>query len=161
MDEFEKDAAPQSTQRRTVLKAAAWGAPAVAIATAVPSAKANVPSPEPVEAVSVGGTTTSPFVNAVGLIRPFGIDDAGAAAFFPDGQTFTIQSADLDFSSIITGVSGGTVTASGAGTWLITPNPGVTSVDINFNSPIPGTYSLISNGPVEQGNSWQGAVRPR
>jgi hypothetical protein len=158
MDEIQENLEPQGTSRRTVMKGAAWAAPVVAVAAAVPMAAA---SPEPVEATAIGATTTSPFVNAVGLIRPFGIDDGGADAFLPDGQTFTLESSDLDFNTIVTSVTGGTLSQVGPGEWLITPTPGTLEVRINFNSPTTGSYVLTNNGPAEGGPTWNGQVRPR
>lgn len=58
MDEFQEDLAPQGTSRRTVIKGAAWAAPVVAVAAAVPMAAASVEPPEATYAFV--GTTTSP-----------------------------------------------------------------------------------------------------
>ncbi len=148
----------RGTARRTVLVTAAWAAPIVAGGVAVPALSASEP---PVEATSIGATTTSPLVGNVGIIRPFGIDPGGDDGAFPDGQTFTLTSSNLDFSSIVTSITGGTITPTGSGTWLITPNPGVTNVDIRFNSPNTGTYTLTSNGPVDAGQTWGGSVLPQ
>lgn len=58
MDEIQENLEPQGTSRRTVMKGAAWAAPVVAVAAAVPMAAA---SPEPPEATfAFVGTTTSP-----------------------------------------------------------------------------------------------------
>ena len=158
MDEIQSDVTPQGPSRRTIVTAAAWAVPVVAVAAAAPMASAST---EPEIATSIGATTTSPFTNAVGLISPFGIDDLGADRFLPDGQTFTLSSDTLDFSTIVTSIAGGTITPSGVGTWLITPNPGATRVSISFNSPTTGSYTLHNNGPADGGPDWTGLVRPR
>lgn len=158
MEDTQRDEMHQGPSRRTVITAAAWAAPVIAVAAAAPKAAA---SPEPEEATSIGATTTSPFTNAVGLISAFGIDDLGADGFLPDGQTFTLSSSTLDFDAIITSITGGTIAPSGAGSWLITPNPGATRVSISFNSPTTGSYTLHNNGPADGGPDWTGQVRPR
>lgn len=148
---------PDSVKRRSVVKAAAWAAPVVATAVAVPRISATV-DPEPEEATSIGATTTSPQVGNVGRIRPFGIDPLGDDGFLPDGQTFTLASASLDFNTIITSITGGIITPDGEGLWLLTPNSGSVDVDIRFTSPVPGSYTLTSNGPVDMGQAWGGTV---
>lgn len=150
-----QDALNHGMKRRSVIKAAAWTAPVVAAATAVPWAAASTP---PVEATSVGATTTSPLVNNFGRIEVFGIAPNGDNGFFPDGQTFTVASTDLDFSQIVTSVTGGTFTSDGAGKWTITPASGSTDVKIIFKSGTAGTYTVTSNGPVTPGNTWNGSV---
>lgn len=150
-----KDALTRDVRRRSVIKAAAWTAPVVAAAAVVPKAAASVP---PVKASSIGARTDSPNVGDTGHITPTGIDPNGDPGFFPAGQTFTLTSSDLDFDSIVTSVVGGTLTKTGQGSWLITPNAGVTSVDIKFRSTTTGSYVLTSNGPVMTGNTWNGAV---
>lgn len=142
-------------KRRSVVKAAAWAAPVVAVAVSAPMASASVEPPE--EATTIGATTTSPFVGNVGIIRPFGLAPNGEDGFFPNGQTFTLTS-DLDFNSIVTSISGGTITQVSPGVWLVTPDPGSTAVDIRFNSPSAGTYTLTSDGPADAGRSWGGTV---
>ncbi|MFT4135462.1 hypothetical protein [Microbacterium sp.] len=144
----------KNISRRTVVKGAAWAAPVIAVAVAAPLAAATVV----LVATSIGATTTSPIVNQVGRIRPFGIDANGDDGKFPAGQTFTLTSAELDFDSIITSITGGTVTKTGTGTWIITPAADVVAVDIRFTSSVAGSYTLVSNGPVSSGTSWGGSV---
>lgn len=143
-------------KRRSVVKAAAWAAPVVAVAVAAPVHATS--HEEPVEATSIGVDATSPRVNGNGRIRPYGIDADLNDAYFPDSQTFTLTSSDLDFNAIVTSITGGVITPSGSGVWLIIPNSGATSVDIRFNSPTVGSYTVTSNGPVLPSGSWNGAV---
>ncbi|VEI02996.1 Uncharacterised protein [Acidipropionibacterium jensenii] len=105
-------------------------------------------------------TTTSPYTGGVGNIEVFGIDDNGARGYFPNSQTFTISSSQLDFSSNIESISGGTCTPAGDGTWTINPNPGSVYVQILFRSSVTGTYTVVSNGPVT-GQNGGGTVHPR
>ncbi|KAB1661091.1 hypothetical protein F8O07_03805 [Pseudoclavibacter sp. CFCC 13796] len=142
--------------RRTIIKAGAWAAPVVAIAAAAPMSAAASTDPLP-EATSIGATTTSPFVNEFGRIEVFGQDATAEDGFFPTGQIFTLTSADLDFNAIVTSITGGTITPSGANTWIITPNSGANIVKIRFSSPVPGSYSVSTSGPAT-GGPWGGNV---
>lgn len=146
----------EGIDRRSVIKAAAWAAPVVAVAVSAPMAAATTVEPE--EAESIGATTTSPQVGNVGRISPFGIDPLGDPGLFPAGQTFTLTSSTLDFDSNVLSITGGSLQLVGPGEWLITPLPDSTAVDIRFNSPVPGTYTLTSNGPIDAGQTWGGTV---
>lgn len=146
------------TSRRTFTKAAAWATPVIAAAATAPMAATSTEPPE--EATSIGGTSTSPKVGNVGFIRPQGLDPNGNEGYFPNGQTFRLLSSDLDFDTIVTAITGGTIVKLSDGEWLITPDDGVTSVNIAFNSPVPGSYRLVSEGPVDPGQSWGGTVLP-
>ncbi len=158
MDEIQENLEPQGTSRRTVIKGAAWAAPVVAVAAAVPLASA---SPEPEIAESIGGTTSSPRVGNVGRVEVFGLDAAGDDSYFPAGQTFTLTSADFDFEASVISISGGAISAGpGANQWTITPNSGSVRVNIRFNSSTPGSYTLSSNGPIDPSWDSTGAVLP-
>ncbi|MFT3874818.1 MAG: hypothetical protein QM708_00065 [Propioniciclava sp.] len=154
MDEIAREEAPKGPSRRTVVTAAAWAAPVIAVAAAAPMAAA---SQEPEEAMSIGATTTSPRVGNIGVVRPFGLDANGQDGAFPPGQTFTLT-ASFDFLASVVSWANGTITPNGPGSWLITPNEGVTNVNITFRSSVAGTYELTSNGPIDPGQTWGGAV---
>lgn len=161
MNENTLEASPEGgTNRRTILKGAAWSLPVVAAVAATPLAAAST-EPEPEEATSIGGTATSPRVGNPGFLRVFGLDDLGEEGFFPTGQTFELESSDPAFDTYITAIIGGTVTPTTAGKWLVTPNPSPnTAVRINFNSPVTLSYSITSLGPVDIGTPYSGNVLP-
>ncbi|MFT4050815.1 MAG: hypothetical protein QM677_01045 [Microbacterium sp.] len=143
-----------SISRRSIVKGAAWAAPVIAVAVTAPLAAATVVA----VATSVGITTSSPYTGNNGRIEVFGIDADGDDATFPDGQTFTITSSELDFDSIVTSITGGTITSLGDGVWLITPDSDATSVVIKFNSSVTGSYTVTSLGPIAEGTSSTGNV---
>lgn len=153
MDEIQQDAPQQGLSRRTVVAGAAWAVPVIAVASAAPMAAA---ASEPVVATSFGGTATSGNVNQNRFMRVFGLDDDLNEAFFPAGQSFTLTSTGIDFNTVISSITGGTI--SGSGPWTVTPDSGSTAVQINFNTPTPGTYRIESNGPVGAGDGYSGSI---
>ena len=100
MDEIQKDAV-QGTSRRTVVKAAAWAAPVVAVAAAAPMAAATV-EPEPA-GVAMTATNHSSIEGGYWVsTRPSDVD--GEEVPFP-------SSGDTIVTLTITGAGSANVTA--------------------------------------------------
>ena len=154
MDEIQENLEPQGTSRRTVMKGAAWAAPVVAVAAAVPMAAASVVEPEEAVGVFVGAGSQANLANAA-RIALTGLDANGLDEFFPDGQTFTVASTFPWDDIVIASITGGTISGG-----IITPNSGATSVVILFRSATPGTYTVTSNGPAGAGESATGRMGP-
>lgn len=117
MDEIERDETPQGTSRRTVMMAAAWAAPVVALAAAAPMAAA---SNEPQANFAFVGTTTAPTAGSNLQFRANGQvrvgNDYEDGAVLPAGELFTFtftNGATADgFSNLVglTHVSGNPAT---------------------------------------------------
>ncbi len=149
-----------SVSRRTVIKAAAWAAPAVAIVAAAPIAAATVEPPPAVEAGGYIDTGRPAGTAAYGYVvgrapnpTPGGFPPTVDAAL-PAGSTIVI-SASVPGLVVTPGPGVESIEDNGDGTFTIIPVPGVTKVEFTVSIPTAGTVSSQLHGPVG-GGPWSG-----
>ncbi|MCI1748317.1 MAG: hypothetical protein LKI24_09595 [Acidipropionibacterium sp.] len=150
------------TSRRTILKGAAWTAPVVAAAAAVPAwgADSGVTPPPPVDATSYQTTGASVQGGKPAYLAAFGVDDAGNDAKIPDGAiiTLTVDPSTADGTVEVVVGSASAPVEKPDGTWTIYPTPGETRLRVaaTFPKGTTGTITLSGGGilPASSSVAW-------
>jgi hypothetical protein len=136
--------------RRTLLKGAAWAAPAVTLAAATPAFAASPvePSQDPAY-FATGGRATYPTGGGTGVFTLASLDNDNNAAVMPSDTILTITpSAGANFT--INSVTGGTLSGpDGNGVYTVTATASTTISEIKVN------YTL--GGPVGSTVTFSGA----
>lgn len=158
MNEESNDFDAQRIKRRSVVKAAAWAAPVVATAVAVPAVSAST---EPPAASFAQVTIDSPrSVGSWGLVRVQGRteeDGLPVNGALPEGTTIVL-SASAGTISINPGgqVGVASITDNGDGTYTVIPLPGATVVELYASLDAPGVLTAsLSPIPGSGNGHWE------
>jgi hypothetical protein len=139
--------------RRTVLKGAAWTAPVIAAAIAVPLASASTPPP----ATRYGASGSTQNGGEDGYFSAYGIVQGGAHAVIPSGTTITFTVDPTDAVGSVT-VTNGSLSGPVDGVYTIVPTAGVTEVDVDAVFPSGTSATIRISGPAGNttaAGSWQ------
>lgn len=161
MSEEVSNVAGAGISRRTVVKAAAWAAPVVAVAVAVPNVAASV---DPPVATNVGvDQTGNPNLGSNLSVRYNGQSwDQGEGEYvngaaIPTGSTLTItlsNGATADSYSNLEGLIlvSGTI-AAGPLVFSVVGTPTTVRVRLNNISPVGGQINSVISGPGVSGSA--------
>lgn len=150
MSEDLQPAAAKSASRRTVLKAAVWAAPIVAVAAAAPLAAASTTPAPRVDGATITASNFGPTERGavIGLV-----DSDFNPIAFPGGSTISLTvtgTGSLTVTRVVNGAFSPAVTELTAGTYTLNPNGG--ALNVNFRGPVTGSITVQAAITYPDGN---------
>lgn len=159
MDEIEREGESRGPSRRTVVTAAAWTVPAIAVAAALPMAAASQNPVWDPSTNGVGGQLNATLPNTVSgyANASYGLSgDAPDSVRIPQlTATWTVSGAwqgtptlSLGSGSATNGLQVGSVITYQGLTWTVTSNTGIVVVMVSTPITLPGSTSVVRTPTV-------------